>query len=181
VRLEFDSSLNCIIGGRGTRKTTVLEVLRWALDHMPDPVTSSTLARSIDRLVQANLGSGLVEIETDSGLGYRVRRSYGGAAMVLSASGEALPIEIGRGTVFSAEVYSQSQIEEIANDPLFQLKLIDKFIAAEVKEIQGQIEAHVRDLRGNAAEILKARAEVTDLKEKVSAMIGFSCPTWSSR
>jgi ABC-type uncharacterized transport system ATPase subunit len=172
VRLEFDSSLNCIIGGRGTGKTTVIEMLRWALDHMPDPVTSSTLARSIDKLVQANLGSGLieVEIETDSGLTYRVRRSYGGAPMVLSASGEAVPIEIGRGTVFSAEVYSQSQIEEIANDPLFQLKLIDKFIAADVKEIHGQIEAHLRDLRGNAAEILKARAEVTDLKEKVSQL-----------
>ncbi len=172
VRLEFDASLNCIIGGRGTGKTTVLEMLRWALDHMPDPVASSTLARSIDKFVQANLGSGLVEveIETDSGLSYRVRRSYGGAAMVLGASGETVPIEIGRGTVFSAEVYSHGQIEDIADDPLFQLKLIDKFIAAEVKELAGQVEACVRDLRGNAAEILKAKAEATDLKEKVSQL-----------
>ncbi len=172
VRVQFDPSLNCIIGGRGTGKTTVLEMLRWALDQMPDAATSSSLVRSVDKLVQANLGSGLVEaeIETDSGLRYRVRRSYGSTAMVLNASGEAVPIEIGRGTIFSAEVYSQSQIEEIANDPLFQLKLIDKFIATEVKEITGQIEACVRDLRGNAAEILKARAEVTELKEKVSLL-----------
>lgn len=172
VRIQFDPSLNCIIGGRGTGKTTVLEILRWALDHMPDAATSSNLARAIDKLVQANLGSGLVEleIETNSGLRYHVRRSYGGAPMVLNATGEAVPIEIGRGTIFSAEVYSQSQIEEIAVDPLFQLKLIDKFIAGEVKEITGQIEACVRDLSANAAEIVKARAEVTDLKEKVSQL-----------
>jgi ABC-type uncharacterized transport system ATPase subunit len=172
VHVEFDPTLNCVIGGRGTGKTTVLEMLRWSLDQMPDPATSSSLARSIDKLVQANLGSGLieVEIETDSGRRYRVRRSYGGAPMVLNAAGEAVPIDIGRGTIFSADVYSQSQIEEIANDPLFQLKLIDKFIAADIKEINGQIEASLRDLRGNAAEILKARAEITDLKEKVSLL-----------
>ena len=172
VRVQFDPSLNCVIGGRGTGKTTVLEMLRWALHQMPDSATSASLARSIDKLVQANLGSGLVEveIETDSGLRYRVRRSYGSAAIVMNAAGEAVPIEIGRGTIFSADVYSQSQIEEIANDPLFQLKLIDKFIATDIKEIGGQIEACVRDLRGNAAEILKARAEVTELREKVSLL-----------
>ncbi len=66
AQVRFDPSLNCIIEGRGTGKTTVLEILRWALT--------------------------------------------------------------------------------------------------------GQIEACVRDLRGNAAEIPKTRAEVTELKERVSLL-----------
>jgi hypothetical protein len=37
-----------------------------------------------------------------------VRRNYGGAAMVLNAPGEPVPIEIGRGAIFSIEGYSQS-------------------------------------------------------------------------
>ena len=90
--------------------------------------------------------------------------------MVMNAAGEPLEIEIGRGTIFSAEVYSQSQIEEIANDPLFQLKLIDKFIADEVKEIEGQLEICVRELGVNGGEILKVRGEVAALREKVSVL-----------
>jgi ABC-type uncharacterized transport system ATPase subunit len=172
LRIDFDSNLNCLIGGRGTGKTTVLEVLRWTLDHMPEQRVSPNLWRSIDKLIQANLGNGLVEveIETDSGLRYRVRRAGGAAAMVLNASGEPVEIDIGRGTMFSVEVYSQSQIEEIANDPLFQLKLIDKFIAAEIKEIDGKVDAHVRELAVNGGEILKVRSEVATLKEKVSLL-----------
>ncbi len=169
LRIDFASDLNCLIGGRGTGKTTVLEILRWTLDSMPDQRVSPNLWRSIDKLIQANLGSGLVEveIETDSGLRYRVRRAGGGLAMVLNAASEPVDIEIGRGTIFSVEVYSQSQIEDIANDPLFQLKLIDKFIAAEIKEIDGKIEGNVRELAINGGEILKVRSEIATLKEKV--------------
>jgi len=172
VRVRFNDDLNCVIGGRGTGKTTVLEFLRWALDQLPDQRTSPNLRKTIEKLVQANLGNGVVEVEiqTDSGLRYLVRRAYGGVAMVMNAAGEPVEIEIGRGTIFSAEVYSQSQIEEIANDPLFQLKLIDKFIADEVKEIEGKLEVCVRELNVNGGEILKARSEVAALKEKVSTL-----------
>ena len=172
IRVSFNDDLNCVIGGRGTGKTTVLEFLRWALDQLPDQRTSPNLRKSIEKLVQANLGNGVVEVEiqTDSGLRYLVRRAYGGAAMVMNAAGEPVEIEIGRGTIFSAEVYSQSQIEEIANDPLFQLKLIDKFIADEVKEIEGKLEVCVRELSVNGREILKVRAEVAELKERVSVL-----------
>ncbi len=172
VRVAFNDDLNCVIGGRGTGKTTVLELLRWALDQMPDQRTSPSLRKNIEKLVQANLGNGIVEVEiqTDSGLRYLVRRAYGGAAMVMNAAGEPVEIDIGRGTIFSAEVYSQSQIEEIANDPLFQLKLIDKFITGEVKEIEGKLEVCVRELGVNGGEILKVRGEVAALKEKVSVL-----------
>ena len=172
VRVTFDEDLNCVIGGRGTGKTTVMEILRWALDQMPDQRTSPNLRRNIEKLVQANLGTGVaeVEIQTESGLRYSVKRAYGGPPMVMNAAGSPIDIEIGRGSIFSAEVYSQSQIEEIANDPLFQLKLIDKFIAGEVKDIEGQVEICVRELGVNGGEILKVRGEVAALKEKASVL-----------
>ena len=78
VRVAFNDDLNCVIGGGGTGETTVLELLRWALDQMPGQRTSPTLRRNIEKLVQASLGNGMVEveIETDSGLRYLVRRAY---------------------------------------------------------------------------------------------------------
>ena len=55
MRLEFGEGLNCLIGGRGTGKTTVLELIRWTLDQMPDDTEDVDCYRVIDRLVQANL------------------------------------------------------------------------------------------------------------------------------
>ena len=172
IHVVFDDNLNCIIGGRGTGKTTVLEILRWALDQMPDQQTAPILRRNIEKLVLGNLGNGVVEVEihTDSGLRYLVRRANGGASIVMNDAGEPVEIDIARGTIFSAEVYSQSQIEEIANDPLFQLKLIDKFIADEVREIEGNLDACIRELAANGGEILKVRGEVAALKERVSTL-----------
>ena len=102
LRVGFDQNLNCIIGGRGTGKTTVLEVLRWALDHMPDRGASPNLWRNIDKLIRANLGKGVVEveIETDSGLRYRVRRGNDDAAIVMNSAGEPVEIDIGRVAFF---------------------------------------------------------------------------------
>jgi DNA repair ATPase RecN len=172
LSVEFAESLNCLIGGRGTGKTTVLEVLRWALDHMPDSSDAPSLHKAIDRLVKANLGNGQVEveIETEGGLRYRVRRQSDDAPLVMNEAGNPVEIDLARGTIFSVEVYSQNQIEEIANDPLFQLKLIDKFVAEKIHEIDGQIEVCIRELRANAHEIIKLREDVATLKEKVSLL-----------
>jgi len=172
MRLELDEGLNCLIGGRGTGKTSVLELIRWTLGHMPDDREENARYRSIDRLIQANLDTGqvTVEIETLDGLRYHIRRSYGEDPLVLGDHGDPVEIDIGRGNIFSVEIYSQNQIEEIANDPLFQLKLIDKFVAEDVKQVNGQIQPCVRKLDANAGDILKLRREIVELREQITEL-----------
>ena len=172
LHVEFEDNLNCLIGGRGTGKTTVLEILRWALGHMPDQRESQLLYRGIEKLIHANLGNGQVEIEIETldDIRYRVRRDNGTDPLVLNSSGDPVAIDIARGTIFSVEVYSQNQIEEIANDPLFQLKLVDKFVAGKIKEISDEIRVCVGELRTNAGEMLKLRIDITSLIEKVSVL-----------
>lgn len=168
MRHELSESLNCVIGGRGTGKTTVLELIRWALNQMPEQSKSPAL----HRLVQANLGSGRVsiDVETLNGVRYRVQRGYGEEPIVLGENGEPLDIDIGSGNIFSAEIYSQNQIEEIANDPLFQLRLIDKFLGEKVHELGAQVDATLQELRMNATELGRLRKEVTGLKEQVTGL-----------
>lgn len=170
--LEFGESLNCLIGGRGTGKTSVLELIRWTLDHMPTQSDGNAHYRIIDRLIQANLGTGqvTVEIETRNGIQYRVQRSYGEEPLVIGDNGEPVEIDIGKGGIFSAEIYSQNQIEEIANDPLFQLTLIDKFVCEKIKKLNGQVQTYLRELDGNAAEIVKLRGEIAGLKEQITEL-----------
>ena len=172
MRIEFGESLNCVIGGRGTGKTTVLELIRWALDQMPDERHESDHYRTIDRLIRANLGAGQVtiEIETMNGLRYSVRRTYGEDSLVLGDNENPVGINIGRGSIFSIEVYSQNQVEDIANDPLFQLKLVDKFVADQIKGLNDQVQTHVRQLEANAADVLKVRGEIAELKDQIAEL-----------
>jgi hypothetical protein len=75
--VQFDPRLNCIIGGRGSGKTTVLEFLRFALKAMPDADRSSGQRKQILKLLQGNMQTGriTVEVETKDGLVYFVERS----------------------------------------------------------------------------------------------------------
>lgn len=46
VKLEFADGLNCIIGGRGTGKTTIFELIRYMLGLVPDQKRARSWLRS---------------------------------------------------------------------------------------------------------------------------------------
>jgi hypothetical protein len=78
VRLEFADGLNCIIGGRGTGKTTIIELVRYALGLMPDSRVSPARAKAVAGLVQSNLGNGKIRlhVETKHGMRYVAERPW---------------------------------------------------------------------------------------------------------
>ena len=94
ITFDFTDGLNCIIGARGTDKTTVLELARFAFDAMPNPNTDLSGRRRLDPLIAANLDGGRVQvtIDTKDGLSYIVSRSAGEDAIVLSADGSDLRV-----------------------------------------------------------------------------------------
>lgn len=106
MKVEFNDNLNCIIGGRGTGKTTVIEFIR-------------------------------------------------------------ADISLDKGILFNAEIYSQNEIEEIANDPYYQLNLIDKFTAGDISEIEKEIRITTRNLDQNVLEILQLHKDIDTLKEQL--------------
>jgi len=91
VHLEFADGLNCLIGGRGAGKTTVLEFLRFGLGLMPDPKVSAARFRAIDGLVKANLGNGrlTIELRTKTDMKYKAARSVDDTVQVLNEIGTA--------------------------------------------------------------------------------------------
>lgn len=170
ARLEFADGLNCIIGGRGTGKTTVLELVRYVLNQMPDEKAAPARSKALKALVQSNLGTGRIRVgvRTKHGVGYLAERPWNDSPQVLNEQGEATPISFDRDLIFKADIYSQNEIEEIATNLSLQIALIDKFIEEDIRRIDGEARKLHRDLDQNAAELLRLDREMRDLRESAS-------------
>jgi ABC-type lipoprotein export system ATPase subunit len=164
IQLDLAEGLNCLIGARGTGKTTVLELVRYALDALP--AGNSAERHRIENLVKANLGNGTIEvgIETRDGLAYRVIRSWQDDPVVVTADGAATDISLrpnaaGNG-VFRAHIYSQNEIERIAEQSQSQLSLIDTFAGAEIAAINAELRTLTSKLATNATAIAPLQEDI---------------------
>ena len=169
TRLDFSDGLNCIIGGRGTGKTTVLEFIRYILGMMPDFSDSRPRAKAIEAHVKGNLGSGTIylEVETKHGTRYRAERPWGDDVQVLDHDGEPVPVSLDRDLVFKADIYSQNEIEEIATTPRFQLSLIDRFAEEAIREVEAEIARAKRQVQDSAAELRMIEGRIRETEDVV--------------
>lgn len=172
AQLEFADGLNCLIGGRGAGKTTALEFLRFGLGLMPDPRTSPQRHRAIDALVKANLGNGRLKIElrTKTDMRYTAGRSAHESVQVLNEVGTAVPISLDRDQIFSADVFSQNEIEEIASSPAAQLELLDRFQEHKTVAIDRELELLERQLDQSSADLRRMDEDVDDARVRASEL-----------
>jgi len=164
----FDGRLNAVIGARGTGKTTVLELVRWAMDALP---AEAAARRRVEDLVDRNLGGGRIDlrVRTAAGLTYTVSRSPGEDPIVTTADGTVTGIQI-RGGLFRLDVFSQNEVETIADDPGSQLGLIDAFESDRLAELEREIDATIRQLQAGAARLKPLRAESDRLAEELKGL-----------
>jgi len=110
---DLAEGLNCIIGARGTGKTTVIEFVRYAMEAMP---SEAAARKQVESLVESNLAGGRVEItvETKDGLSYIVSRSAGDKPVVLDENRSPTNISLRSGGLFKVDIYSQNEVEAIA-------------------------------------------------------------------
>ncbi len=170
AKLEFADGLNCLIGGRGTGKTTALEFLRFGLGLMPDPKISPQRHRAIEGLVKANLGGGRISIElrTKTGMRYTAERGAAEAVQVVNEAGTAVPVLLDRDQIFGADVFSQNEIEEIASNPAAQLSLLDRFVEPETSAVARELELLHRQLAQTTTELRRLDIELEDLAARAS-------------
>ena len=170
-RFDLSDGLNCVIGARGTGKTTLLEFVRYAMDAMPgDPAAR----RRIESLVEHNLAGGRIEIdvETKDGLSYVVSRSAGDEPVVLAADRSPTEISLRSGGLFKVDVYSQNQVEAIADQACSQLDLIDNFEAERIAAVEHRVRALKADLAGNASKIMPLQQKLDAIAQELSALPG---------
>jgi len=172
MKVEFADGLNCLIGHRGTGKTTILEFVRYALDAFPETEAGASARKRVENLVRNNLGDGRIRlrIETKDGLEYLVDRTVMGDPIALTPDGQPTDISLRCGGLFKADIYSQNEVENIADNPLSQLVLIDNFVAEQVEGVNAQIMQVEADLVRNANSIVPLQMELARAGDELSTL-----------
>lgn len=156
--ISFSEHLNCIIGARGTGKTTLLEFLRYALSALPQ---DDFARRRVEGLVAANLGGGTLQIRTRTkdGLPCSISRAAGEDPILVNGENRATGAQF-NSSMIRADIFSQNEIEDIAGRPAAQLALIDTFAQDDIAALESEMGMLRQKLEQNinAACPLAARA-----------------------
>lgn len=167
---ELPDNLSCIIGGRGAGKSTILEMVRHAMNAYDG--CSQKYREQTESLVRDNLGDGKVvlTIETSSGLEHTISRTADGPPVVVTNNGHATEAELCAADLLCASVYSQNQIESIASDPASQLSLIDGFDREGIARINARIQPVARELEKDLAEIMGVNGQICELAQHLEEL-----------
>lgn len=174
ANFNFSSGLNCLIGARGAGKTTVIELIRFALDILPNQDSSQQERRRVETLIQRNLANGRVKvtIETKDGLAYVVSRCVGEEPIVRAADGRPMGVTLKAGGLFRADVYSQNEVESIADRATCQLSLLDNFQPDKIATLNTSIHQIRSNLAANGGQIIPLRKRIATLTEELGTLPG---------
>ena len=160
--LPFSHGLNAIIGGRGTGKTSIIELLRYCLE-VPN-YTDSSARRSREHALAALQDGQVSVVCTFQGKLYTFMRTAAKRAQRIE--GAPLPI-----------IFSQTDIEQLGMLPPGRLNLIDDFmdasfnltppaeIVSTVASLTAQMQSLSREIDTLSSQLKEKSAAETELKE----------------
>lgn len=162
--IHFNKNLNCLIGGRGTGKSTVIELIRFCLDALPK--SKAFLDRRLD-MIKHVLAEGEVTvfIETKEGATYEIKRKFGDSPHVYTMDNKE--ISISPSSLFPIVGYGETEIEQISYDTCSQLALIDQFSDGLIDLKEAEEDLHQK-LQKNAESVLTDQKKIQDMKQKLA-------------
>ncbi|MBS3820878.1 MAG: hypothetical protein KGY81_03850 [Phycisphaerae bacterium] len=143
--------------------------IRYALDAMP---ADGPARKRVEALVEGNLAGGRIEvaIQNRDGLAYIVSRSAGEAPVVLDSNRSPTEINLRSGGLFNVDIFSQNEVEAVADEAGSQLSLIDNFQASQIAAIDHRIRSLAADLDSNASKIIPVRQKADAVTEELRAL-----------
>lgn len=173
LSLQFPkrSGLICVIGPRGSGKSTLTEAIRYGMGE----ATAATKTRT--SLVDANLGSSSITIRTidRNNASYIANRRPKQKSTVMTPEGQLLKdVDLERGTFLPLDAYSSVEIESIADESLGEKRrsLIDALQGPQYGEMQLRLSDLRRSLDANADKIRDAQGREKDLTERIEELKG---------
>lgn len=141
-KIFLSPELNCLIGIRGSGKSSVIEAIRYALDL---PVSESDKSYKTD-VVKNLLGSGgqiILKVQDDYQYNYTIKRILNETPHVLNEEGNDIGVKID--TVLKAPLYF-GQKDLSSTDNGFELELLDKLVGQKKLESRQHLKTINEDL-----------------------------------
>lgn len=159
----FNQGLNSILGGKGTGKSLLVELLRFVLNQAPE---SAEIKRDHDSKLNHRLEDlGVVHVEfiDETRQVFDIRRTLD------PRSNGYDDIEYDPSQICPVLFLSQNEIIRIAEDESLQLDFIDRFFPSKIYEEKIEaLETSLRDLDKQMADGLRAIEEISELKESIA-------------
>jgi DNA repair exonuclease SbcCD ATPase subunit len=159
--LRFAAGFNVLIGARGTGKTSIIELIRFALDL---PFLSEKVRSETRDHARAVLVDGSVTVTyREAGHVYRVSRNTDDREPNVSIAGA------------DTLVLAQNEIEGIGVNPVSRLRLVDRFlpsngVANESTDSLQSVEAEASGLRRELAALDEQLANYADVAAQLVAL-----------
>lgn len=171
--VTFTKGLNCIIGARGTCKSTLVESIRFVYDAEPDRVKVLLGERpegNFAGMVKATLEGGSLRCETrdlDDDTSYYLERDVQSEPRIYR---EGVKDHTDTRLLHQIEIYSQGDLQRIAEDPPLRLKLIDRPNMVAIEELRRKRREYANQLRELGPKIRDYRAQAEQLRAQIRAL-----------
>lgn len=171
INLHFGDNLNCIIGGKGTGKSTIIETLRYVFDLKPKSDKCEDQYRDILKEVfrSGSKISVLVESHEPNPKKYIIERTYPDSPVVKEING-TVQSHLKPSDILRAEIYSQKEIYEISRNSAFQMELLERFTGKELDNLREKEKDLLKNLEDNKNDYLRLKRAVTSVEEKIAEL-----------
>ncbi|MDP9358040.1 MAG: AAA family ATPase [Chloroflexota bacterium] len=176
LEIQFGPGLNAIIGGKGTGKSTLIEIIRHVLDG---PVPTGEHAKDLHQNRTQNFRANAEAVAlffADSGETYRISRSGSDSAARISRRDRDLePVLVRKRAAI--RVFGQRELQSYAQDPRLRREFVawhagpdwEQAVAREdllLSQLEG-IEGLIANLERQLTQLDTLESERADLKEKL--------------
>ena len=168
----LNPNLNCLIGGKGTAKSTAVETIRHAFD-IPietDAIRNQAVALLSETFSSSGKISLLVEVHEPGLARYIIERTGQDPPLVRDADSQDIIEGLKPTSLLRPVIFGQKEIYETAMRLQSQLRLLDRYCSGALQPLQaretslvGDIGAASVDIRRLAGEIESAAARLADL------------------
>ena len=171
LEVHFNDNLNCIIGGKGTGKSTILEALRYALGKK----ATESMRKQSDEILQNVFRQGskisLIVYSVTFDKKYLIEATYNEKPIVRDFdTGNIIP-DFSSGSVMpSIDIYGQKEIYELSNDNKFQFSLLERFYGDDIKALENEVKWVTSKLTSNKSDIVKIRKQCLETEDMVNQL-----------
>lgn len=167
LNLEFNERLNCLVGGRGTGKSAIIELLRYLWEQEPVPARRKEVEAFVPVFFPESARARVwVIVREPKGqetryllerVGHRPTTVYR-----LIGGGERVETDLRPSNLFRLDVFGQKEVLFTSEDIRSQLDLLDRMIGKPLQELNVREQELLRNIRKVREEMIYLSRRIED-------------------